>query len=529
MAVAATTRRRPRAWALARAPLTAGALLLALTAASALVLRTGQIGAGYWIDEGLSVGIADRPLTSIPGVLRQDGSPPLYYLLLHVWLRLTDSRTEESTHLLSVLLACLAVPVTWLLVRRLLGVRGAWIAAVLVAGCPFLTEYAQETRMYALVTLLSLVTCASFLGAFAFERGRRWSVASGVAMAGVLYAHNWGLFLGLGLATAWAGLLALAAPGASRRGLVREGLVAAGVALVLYAPWLPTLAFQAVHTGAPWANPPSFEDLWRSPLRLLGTVGQYLLVLGTGLGLVGLWRAHPRRWSPEARAAAAMAVTAVVTLVVPWLVSQSSPTWAYRYLAVVVAPLLLFATVGLARARAPGVAVVVLVVAAWWGMTPAPEVKSNVRGVASDVEPALAPGDLVISTQPEQVPVLHHYWRGVGGLRWATLWGPVADLGVTDWRDGASRIEATSPQRDLAPLLDRARPGERVALVTPDVSNLSRWRAPWTTLVRQRSTAWEAWMRNDRRFRVLDVQPAAGYVRQPNSIRVELWVRKPIP
>ena len=50
------------------------------------MLRTAELGIGFWIDEGLSVGIADRPLTDIPAALRKDGSPPLYYMLLHFWL-----------------------------------------------------------------------------------------------------------------------------------------------------------------------------------------------------------------------------------------------------------------------------------------------------------------------------------------------------------------------------------------------------------------------------------------------------------
>src|SRR5205814_1288112 len=59
------------------------ALLAALTAVS-LFLRTRILNAGFWIDEGLSVGIAHHHLWSIPHLLRQDGSPPLYYMLLHV-------------------------------------------------------------------------------------------------------------------------------------------------------------------------------------------------------------------------------------------------------------------------------------------------------------------------------------------------------------------------------------------------------------------------------------------------------------
>ena len=60
------------------ADLVAGAVVLAGLMALSLFLRTRAIHAGFWIDEGLSVGIASFPLTEIPHVLRQDGSPPLY-------------------------------------------------------------------------------------------------------------------------------------------------------------------------------------------------------------------------------------------------------------------------------------------------------------------------------------------------------------------------------------------------------------------------------------------------------------------
>jgi mannosyltransferase len=236
-----------------------------------------------------------------------------------------------------------------------------------------------------------------------------------------------------------------------------------------------------------------------------------------------------RRPRAELSAALVLAIVATASLVVPWLVSQPNPAWAYRYTAVAVGPLVLLATVGLARARAVGVAVLVLVVAVWVGMSPAPAVKSNVASVTRAVAPALQPGDLVISTQPEQIPVLHHYLEDVGDLTWATLWGRVSDLGVTDWRDGVTHLEETSPQRDLAPLLDAVAPGQRVALVQPITVNLDRWRAPWTALVRQRSAAWEAWLRNDPRFRVVAQVPADPVTRVSNSVYVQIYTRQQVP
>src|SRR5215210_3760214 len=120
--------------------------------AFSVVLRIRDIDAGFWIDEGLSVGIADRPLADIPGVLRLDGSPPLYYMLLNVWMELFG-RSESATHALALVCAVLAVPAAWWAARAF-GTTAAWVAALLMATNPFVTQYAQETRMYALVVLL---------------------------------------------------------------------------------------------------------------------------------------------------------------------------------------------------------------------------------------------------------------------------------------------------------------------------------------------------------------------------------------
>src|SRR3954454_15880222 len=139
---------------------------LGLLIAASLVLRTRQLDVGYWIDEGLSVGIADRPLTDIPGVLRVDGSPPLYYMFLHVWMSLFGAG-EPSTRAFSLLIALACVPAAWWGGRVLFGVRTAWIAAVLAALTPWLTTYAQEARMYSLTALLGWIAMVCFLRAFA--------------------------------------------------------------------------------------------------------------------------------------------------------------------------------------------------------------------------------------------------------------------------------------------------------------------------------------------------------------------------
>ena len=86
-----------------------GSVLVALLLISAFI-RTRNLSGQFWMDEALSVGIASHPLDAIPGVLRHDGSPPLFYALLHGWMTLFGP-SESATHALSLLCAMLTVPI----------------------------------------------------------------------------------------------------------------------------------------------------------------------------------------------------------------------------------------------------------------------------------------------------------------------------------------------------------------------------------------------------------------------------------
>ena len=122
-----------------RATIAIAAGLLAVTVLS-LYLRTRAIGAGFWMDEGLSVGIASHDLLDIPGTLRQDGSPPLYYMLLHVWMDAFGS-TEARTHVLSLLFATASIPAGLWVGWSLFGRRAGVILMALCGLNAFLTSH----------------------------------------------------------------------------------------------------------------------------------------------------------------------------------------------------------------------------------------------------------------------------------------------------------------------------------------------------------------------------------------------------
>jgi mannosyltransferase len=426
----------------------AGALLVATVVS--VLCRTGDLDAGYWIDEGIAVGIASHPLADIPALLRADGSPPLYYLLLHGWLALAGGG-EAAARSLSLLFAAATVPASWWAANAVAGRRAAVAAAAIAAGCPLLSYYAQEGRMYTLVALLSVVASAAFV--LAFVRGRRRHLVTlGAALVLLLYTHNWGVFLAAALAVAW---LALWRAG---RAAGRDGALLAAAIALLYAPWVPSLAVQGLHTGAPWAA--------RPPVAVLA-----LLLVPAA---IAARRAHTE-------SARLLAFVAAVGVALGWVAAQLEPSWSLRYLLVLYGPVALALACGFARR--PGV---VVGAAALLLAVPLPA-KSNVRAVAVSAGVGLGPGDLVISTQPEQVPVLQRYLPA--GLAYLTPLGPPADPTVVDWRDALRRLHA--------PLRLRLRPGRRVVLVTPVGL---RPRAPWSRAVRRLTREWRAALRHDPRL-----------------------------
>jgi hypothetical protein len=418
--------------------------LLVLTALS-VALRTGALDAGYWIDEAIAVGIASHDVSEIPGLLLQDGSPPLYYLLLHGWMALVGDG-EAATRALSLVFAAAAVPAAW-------WTGGRWAAAI-VAICPVLTYYAQEARMYTLVAVLSLVATAAFV--------RQRPVILVVALTLLLYTHTWGVFLLAGLAVA---------------GLRRGGLAPLAIVALLYLPWVPSLIAQAVHTGAPWSMSPS------------------VLFLVAAAAAVA-WRPHDE-----------LVLAAAAGLTLAWLVSQITPAWSPRYLFVLFGPVLLVLARRPAWAVAPLLAAVLVV--------GSPVAKSNARAVAVSAAQSIRPGDLVVVTQPEQVPVLYRYLPA--GVTYLTPLGEPADPSLTDWRDALRRLRRAGAERVLLPRLHALTPGDRVVLVAP----VTRSRSPWARAVRRRTREWRAVLRAE--LRPLGRTSKADPERFRSAVRAEIF------
>jgi hypothetical protein len=439
-------------------------VVLGLLVALAAALRIPTLGRTYWVDEGISVGIAAHPLSQIPGLLHRDGSPPLFYMLLHFWDRAFGT-SQVATHLLPFTISLAVVVAAWWSARRLFGRTVGLVAALLAASSPFLNWYATETRMYTLVVGLGMVAVSCAVCA-ARDHSRRDFIIAVLAFIALLYTHDWSLYLfalTLCVLVVWAVM---------RRewGQLRWVALGAGAVVVAYLPWLPTFIYQAGHTAAPWAVRPTLGDLFADPSTVLG--GTMGVVIAPLLGAAALvtWLGRSRR---DNETTAVVGAIALATVVAGFIAAQIEPSWTSRYLGVALGPLLIAAAALLGGSwvgRRVAAAIAVLLVA--WSVTGsllpdsnARYAKSNAAAIAAAARPYLAPGDLVVVTQTEQVPVLAHYLPP--GLRYVTPTGPVDDPGVVDWRDLVHRLQYSYPCGDVAPEVAALPTGAHVLLVNP--------------------------------------------------------------
>lgn len=104
-------------------------------------------------DEGWTIAHASLPWSQLLEVAANEWHPPLYYLLMKLWLAVGPS--PLAVRYLSVLLGVLLVPVAYHAGRLWDGgrARTGVYAAVLCAWAPLLVYYGQVARMYTLATL----------------------------------------------------------------------------------------------------------------------------------------------------------------------------------------------------------------------------------------------------------------------------------------------------------------------------------------------------------------------------------------
>jgi uncharacterized membrane protein len=469
-------RRRGPAPAAPPAPAGAGWwLALAAVLALSLALRLHDLGQrSLWLDEAISLWLARRPWGDLlPTLATHDESPPLYFALLHLWR--AGGENEPALRLLSVLASVLAVAFGAALGTALGGRGAGLLAALALAVSPVQVHHAQEARMYAQVSALTLgVTwgalrlCAPPARRAGAAPGRRrggapplWPAAAwGAALAALAATHHTAALAGAGAAL---GVLLVLLAGWRPR--LAGALATAGVVgAVLWLPVAPVLLAQsrlvAAHYWIPRPTPPYVLSVlldaglgslplarhvqisdplvlqrpadaipavlalprlepWRQASLLVADAGPQVLLFAAAFLLVGLAAARRRLGLPGLLVPSLVVAFPVFALL---LVSQVRPLLLARTLVgsgAVVLVLLAVATTALPRPARPPAALALLTVLLlglgqyWW--YPAVE---EWRPAAAHLAAQARPGDLVlINGRWTQLPLDYYLSQTAAGLR----------------------------------------------------------------------------------------------------------------
>jgi mannosyltransferase len=459
-ATAAAPRSRP----LANQPLVAGAVVVALVVGTGLRFASRV---DLWLDETLTVNIARRPLADLPGALRHDGAPPLFYAMLHVWSRVFgagDAAVRALPGLLGVAMIPLAYACGRDLARRThVDAQTAGIStALIVAVSPFAIRYSTETRMYALAMALVFVGYLALGRALQEPTIPRLALVAGVTAA-LLYTSYWCAYLVAVVFVALGAHAFFSSPSDPRP--ARRALVAILAGGAGFLPWAPTLLFQLRHTGTPWGGRPTSVLIVPSAFAQLSGShhldGRVLTVAVAFLALVGFWgrRIGASDDIGESGGARGEGLVGATTLLLGLgLAVVANSAFEVRYAAVVFPFLALVAGNG-AALLAKNLRIAVLALVVVLGVSASFHAITQPRTEAGEIAAALRshahPGDVVVYCPDQVAPDTDRLLSPSLLLRQFTFPG-FGSPDRVDWVDYANRNRAADPRAFATEAVARA-------------------------------------------------------------------------
>lgn len=234
----------------------------------------GCVGLGrpaLWIDEVHSFEFSALPsawLTVLNAAAR-DAYPPLYFLLLHFWMKLGEG--EAWLRLLSLAFHLASIPLVYLVASAMATRATGFAAAALLAVSPFHLAFAREVRMYSLLAFLALLSMGALV-LHARRPGRRGFWLLSLSGLGLTYTHFMGV-LAVMAQGAWmlleSRLRSRPRGGSAPRRRPRVFGRWAAVLVIGFLPWSPLFLKAAVVTrGYGSEAPPPLLLYW-----FLGAIG----------------------------------------------------------------------------------------------------------------------------------------------------------------------------------------------------------------------------------------------------------------
>jgi len=202
------------------------AILIAAIFAISVVALLGALP--LWLDEILQL-LETRDTSTaemIARLPRNSGAAPLGYLVQTASLRTTGYGVRRA-RMPAAVFGVLSVFAVAILAREM-GLRHAWLAAILFAAFPETLRYATESRVYSQALFFSIVSTWLYLR---LVKRPSWTLTAALALAltAAIYTQLYTIFVGLAMLI-WSALC-------RDRNTVVRGSVALAAACAAFLPW----------------------------------------------------------------------------------------------------------------------------------------------------------------------------------------------------------------------------------------------------------------------------------------------------
>ena len=170
-----------------------------LVALAAVVMGFRLTNKDLWNDEAFSYFVARHGPAAAARFIVQDTQPPVYYLILSVWLQL--GRSAVVLRSLSVAALALAVLPLYGAARRLFDAQVAGVAGAFFVLTPLVVGWAQKARPYAVQTLFLAIAYWGFVEVYRSAAAREAWIGASLRRGVGRVDLGWGaLALGGGMA-----------------------------------------------------------------------------------------------------------------------------------------------------------------------------------------------------------------------------------------------------------------------------------------------------------------------------------------
>lgn len=296
-------------------------------------LRLYQIGTqSLWFDELLSVTISKLNLAT---VITSPASidPPLYYILLHLWLGL--GHDDSIVRLLSALPEILAIPAMYVLGRKMFNVQVALVATSIFAVAPLQIFYSQEARMYAFLILFSILSIWAYVRAVESNQKRDWALWV-LASVLSLYTHTIAVLLlfvfDLDALTHWRISKRPIQPVVASNITIGLFLMPSFILLLQKLSWLlPALWLQRPTILQPLITFYVFMFSYSLPFPA-NMIALFIMLSALAFLSLAVWRALQRRGSRERANLSLLSLTLLLPPMILFLISQWRSVYIDRLL-----------------------------------------------------------------------------------------------------------------------------------------------------------------------------------------------------